>query len=380
MTKLTRHTANCSLLVAALMTLGACTGSNGAEAAREAPPLVLGPNDLAVARLADIGSAVVISGPLEPAQVVNVRAQAPGTVTGLRVDRGTSVRAGQVMAVIEAAGIRSQAAGTRAAVAAARANLAVSEQRLVAARTLRQAGAMSEIDYRTAVAGHEAAQAQLAAAEAQAATAGEAAARTAITAPITGVVSQRFVQGGEAVNPGTPLFTVVNSSTLELAGQAGVAVAARVQRGQPVVFTLDAYPGREFRGRVARIDPTADPGTRQVGVYVQLANSGGQIVGGQFASGRIVTRSSQQVVVPETAIRDAGTSPSVLIVKDNRVQRRPVTLGDRDERSGLIAVLSGVQSGETVVVVPSADLHEGSSVIVAADSGRAAHNPAQRRP
>lgn len=378
MTTLTRYSANCSLLLATLMTLGACTRSNGAEATRETPPLVLGPNDVAVARLADIGSAVVISGPLEPAQVVNVRAQASGTVSGLRVDRGTSVRAGQVMAVIEAAGVRSQAAGARAGVAAARANLAVAEQRLEAARILRQAGAMSEIDYRSAVAGHEAAQAQLAAAEAQAATAGEAAARTAITAPITGVVSQRFVQGGEAVNPGTPLFTVVNSSVLELAGQMGVAVAARVQVGQPVVFALDADPGREFRGRVARMDPTADPGTRQVGVYVHLANPGGRIVGGQFARGRIVTRSSQQVVVPETAIRDGGTSPSVLVVRGDRVERRPVTLGDRDESSGLIAVLSGVQAGETVLVATSADIPEGTRVTVASDS--AANNPAQRRP
>lgn len=378
MTTLTRYSANCSLLLATLMTLGACTRSNGAEATRETPPLVLGPNDVAVARLADIGSAVVISGPLEPAQVVNVRAQASGTVSGLRVDRGTSVRAGQVMAVIEAAGVRSQAAGARAGVAAARANLAVAEQRLEAARTLKQAGAMSEIDYRSAVAGHEAAQAQLAAAEAQAATAGEAAARTAITAPITGVVSQRFVQGGEAVNPGTPLFTVVNSSVLELAGQMGVAVAARVQVGQPVVFALDADPGREFRGRVARIDPTADPGTRQVGVYVHLANPGGRIVGGQFARGRIVTRSSQQVVVPEIAVRDAGASPSVLVVRGDRVERRPVTLGDRDESSGWIAVLSGVQAGETVLVAASADIPDGTRVTVASDS--AANNPAPRRP
>lgn len=376
MTILTRRSANCSLLLATLMALGGCTRSNGAEAANDTPPLFLGPSDVAIARLADIGSAVVISGPLEPAQVVNVRAQASGTVTGLRVDRGTSVRAGQVMAVIEAAGIRSQAAGARAGVAAARANLAVAEQRLEAARTLRQAGAMSEIDYRTAVAGHEAAQAQLAAAQAQAATAGEAAARTAITAPITGVVSERYVQGGEAVNPGTSLFTVVNASVLELAGQVGVAVAARVQVGQPVVFTLDAYPGREFRGRVARIDPTADAGTRQVGVYVHLANPGRGIVGGQYARGRIVTHRSQQVVVPETAIRDAGASPSVLVVRGDRVERRPVTLGDRDDSSGLIAVLSGVQAGETVLVSASADIPEGTRVTVAADS--AATSPPRR--
>ncbi|MDO8793444.1 MAG: efflux RND transporter periplasmic adaptor subunit [Vicinamibacterales bacterium] len=336
--------------------------------------MALGQQDVAVARLAEIGGAITISGPLEPYQVVNIRAQASGTVTGLRVDRGTSVRAGQVLAVIEAAGIRSQAAGARAGVAAARANLAVARQRLEAANTLKQAGAMSDIDYRVAVATYEASAAQLAAAQAQAATAGEAAANTAVVSPISGVISARTIQPGEAVAPGAPLLTVVNPSILELAGQAGVNQASRIQVGQPVIFEVDAFPGREFEGRVSRKDPTADPGTRQVGIYVRLPNADGRIVGGQFARGRIVTRSAQQVVVPQVAIRTVGNAPTVLVISNNRIQRRPVTLGDRDEATGTIGVLSGVQAGD-VIVVASSDLPAGTRVTVAADAAAAVPRP-----
>src|SRR5690606_23975999 len=114
----------------------------------------------------------------------------------------------------------------------------------------------------------EAAQAQLASAQAQATGATEQARRTTVTAPFAGEVSKRTVNLGEAVNPGGTMFTVVNSSILELAGQVPVDQAAQVREGMPVVFTLDAYPGREFSGTVARVSPVADPGTRQVGVVM----------------------------------------------------------------------------------------------------------------
>jgi len=290
-------------------------------------------------------------------------------LAGLRVDRGSTVRRGQTLAVIEAAGIRGQAAGAQAGIAAAQANLALARQRMEAARTLRQAGAMSEIDYRSAVAAFEAAEAQLAAARAQAATSGEAAARTVVTSPIAGVISNRMAENGEAVSPGDELFTVVNPSTLELEGSISVADAGRVRVGQPVEFTLDAVPGERHRGRVARIDPTADPATRQVGVYVQLANQGWRLVGGQFARGRIITgASTTAVLVPETAVRESASGGrEVFVVVNGRAVRRAVTLGPRDEAAGVVAVTSGVQAGERIIVAPTTDIADGTAVTISGD-------------
>jgi RND family efflux transporter MFP subunit len=343
-------------------------------AAPSSGPVVLGPQDLVTAQLAEIGSSLTLSGSLEPKQRVALRAQVPGTVQSLRVDRGSRVRRGQVLATIRAVGVQSQAAGARAGVAAANANLAVARQRLEAARTLRQAGAMSEIDFRSAQAAFESAEAQLAAARAQAASAGEAAGFTTIVSPIDGVVSERRVDQGEAVNPGAELLTVVDSRTLELRAQIGVADAGRVRVGQTVEFTIDAMPGERFRGRVARIDPTADPGTRQVNVYVELANPTGRIIGGQFARGSIATASTQAVVVPTTAVQGAtqnATSGTVLVVVNGRIARRAVTLGARDDATGRVAVLDGLAAGERVVATPSASLTEGTPVTIATDDARA---------
>ncbi|HEX6308492.1 MAG TPA: efflux RND transporter periplasmic adaptor subunit, partial [Longimicrobiales bacterium] len=251
----------------------AACGDGGAEevtdGARAPQAVVLQPTDIAVVQPTRIAGGVVLTGTLNPLRMVEVRAQVPGIVSRLAVDRGDPIRTGQLIAVIEAEGIRSAAAGARAQVSAAEANVALARQRLESARTLYERGAISQIDLQVAVAGYEAAQGQLAAARAQAASASESARRANITSPLSGEVSNRHVSQGEVVSPGDPLVTVVNTTQLELAGQVPVQSATRVQRGQRVEFTVDAYPGQVFEGEVARVEPTADPATRQVGVYLR---------------------------------------------------------------------------------------------------------------
>lgn len=350
-----------------------CGGSSAAEetAADSVPrAAILGAQDVAVAERADVAGGILLTGSLQPADVVTIRAQVPGTMNGVRVDRGSSVSRGQTLATIQAAGIQSQAAGARAGVAAAEAQLAVARQQLEAARRLQSAGAMSVIELRTAEAQFGAAEAQVAAARASSAAAGESASRATISAPIAGVISERNVEDGEAVVPGDELFTIVDARELELAAQIPVDQSARVRVGQAVVFTLDGAPGREYRGRVARMDPVANTQTRQVGVYVRLANSQAAIVGGQFARGRIVGEAaSNAVVVPVGAVRDPGGSPFVLVIANDRIARRDVTVGARDEGRGVVAIETGLAAGDRVVTTPSIDLPEGAAVSVASDAG-----------
>ena len=367
--------ARSATLLLVIAVAAACGGQSSAEETGnvvETPSAILGAQDVATAERADVAGGIVLTGSLQPADVVTIRAQVPGTMTGVRVDRGTAVGRGQTLATIEAAGIRSQAAGARANVAAAEAQLAVARQQLDAARRLQAAGAMSLIELRTAEAQFGAAEAQVAAARAGATAAGESADRATITSPIGGVVSERMIEEGEAVSPGDELFKVVDTRELELAGQISPEQAARVRVGQTVVFTLDAAPEREYRGRVVRIDPVANEQTRQVGVYVRLANSQGAIVGGQFARGRIVGQeASNAVVVPVGAVRDANGSPFVLVVADNRAVRRDVTVGARDESRGIVAISSGLAAGERVVATATINIPEGAAVSVANDAGAA---------
>lgn len=360
-----------ALITAASLTFGAC-GTEGASqdgAADEAPVVVLAPGDVATAGTDTVRPATVLTGTLHPYREVELRAQVPGVVVDLAVDRGDRVRKGQVLARVEAEGIRGQAESARAAVAAAEAGLALARKQLESARRLHDAGALSDLELQQAEAAHEAADAQLAAARAQAAGASESARRSLVTAPISGEVSRRSVSEGEAVQPSQPLLTVVNSVELELAGQVPVAEGTRLRPGMPVEFSVEGYPDRTFRGSVARVEPTADPGTRQLGVYVRLPNGDRSLVGGLFASGRILRGEEQEVVVvPVGAIREGSGGTHVLVVEDGRVCVTPVTVGARDASRGIVTVLEGLRGGEVVVVTPG-EVDEGARVRIGGDPG-----------
>lgn len=352
-------------------TLAACGGGGGEEVVADSE-ILLAPDELATATVQTIRSGVTLTGNLNPYRIVEVKAQVPGLVRMVAAEEGQAVSQGEVLARIEAEGITSQAAGARSAVAAAEANLALAERQLESARTLYEAGAMSEIELRTSQAQLEAAQSQLASAVAQATGAVEQAQRTTVQSPISGQVSAKSVNAGEAVSPGQTLFTVVNSGFLELQGQVPVDEAATVREGHPVVFTLDAYPGQEFRGTVARVSPVADPGTRQVGVVMRLPNEGGALIGGLFASGRVLTDAETSgVAVPIAAVRGSDGDRHVLVVEDGVIVHRPVVVGPVDQERGLIAIRSGVEPGETVVTAPGAIMPGFRVVTEAAPSSRA---------
>ncbi len=360
--------------VAALLVVGAaaCGGKEGSaaetkaaeEAAAAENVTVLGPGDVATAQTTRLAAGVALTGSLEPFRTAEVKAQVPGVVSGLSVDRGSSVGEGQVLARIQAQGITSQAAGARSGVAAAEAQVSLARRQLESARTLFQAGAMSELDFRAAETQFQAAQAQLAAARSSATGASEQAGRTAVRAPFAGQVSVRTANEGEAVNVGATILTVVSSRYLELRGQVPVDQANQVRQGQPAEFTLVAFPGRTFTGTVARVDPVADPGTRQVGVTLRLPNEGGQLIAGMFASGRVVTGGDvEAVTVPIAAVRGTGADSHVLVVQGDAVVRRAVTLGARDDARGVVAISQGVNAGERVIVSPGV-VPEGQKVRV----------------
>lgn len=366
--------------VAALLVLGAaaCGGGEGEaaepKAAAEENVTVLGPQDVATVESTQLAAGVALTGSLEPYRIAEVKAQVPGVVRGLSVDRGSSVGSGQVIARIEAQGITSQAAGAQSGVAAAQAQLSLARRQLESARTLYQAGAMSELDFRAAEAQYEAAQAQLAGARSTATGASEQAGRTAVRAPFAGRVSVRTVNEGEAVNVGQTLLTVVNSDFLELRGQVPVDQANLVRPGQPAEFTLTAFPGRTFSGTVSRIDPVADAATRQVGVTLRLRNTG-ELIAGMFASGRVVTGGDRQaLVVPAAAVRGQGQDQHVLVLAGDSVARRAVTTGSRDDQRGVVAVETGLSAGERVIVSPGS-VPAGQKVRVQAAASPAAPAP-----
>jgi membrane fusion protein, multidrug efflux system len=354
------------IAVLALITLGIALRASSAREvtlAVDEGARVLGPRDVEIAAYGSIEEGVAISGSLDPYRMVEVRAQLPGTLERVLVDRGIPVREGQTLALYDAATVRSQLAGAEAGVAAAGSAVFAATQEETAAETLFEGGAIAERDLRQARSAAAAARAELKAAEARLVEAREAAARTRVTAPIPGVISRRAVSTGEAVNPGQPLFTVVDIDTLELVARVPAHQIAGVTVGKRVVFSIDAYPGRRFEGYIARVDAVADAATRQVAVYTYLPNKGGGLVGGLYATGRILSESVDSVVtVSNETVRGPAGAPYVLVVQNGTVARRDVVLGPRDPATGRVAVREGLAAGTTVIVGPEDGLAPGTPI------------------
>lgn len=351
---------------------GELSAADSTVAAKQASSaIVLAAEDVATATTSDVTTGVMLTGSLEPAEKVTVTAQVGGTLGPIRVDRGSAVTRGQQLTTIQAVGVQSQVEGARANVAAAQANLAVSLTQRDAAKRLYEAGATSLVDYQNVRAAYAAAEAQLAAARAQSASASEAAGFTSVIAPISGIVSARPAEPGQAVRPGDDILSIVNTSILELAGRVPVDEAGAIRVGQAVSFRLDAFPSREFSGTVARKDPAADPSTRQVGVFVRLPNPNGEITAGQFARGQVSGRQLMgAVTVPQTAVQGSGNDAAVFVIAGNVLSRRTVSLGARDDRTGRVVIESGLVAGEKVLARPTATMTDGQPVTISADQGQ----------
>jgi RND family efflux transporter MFP subunit len=190
--------------------------------------------------------------------------------------------------------------------------------------------------------------------------------KTQITAPFAGVVSARQANAGDVVSPGNPLFTVVDPSTMRLEASVPAEALAVVRVGLPVEFSVSGYSARRFVGRVTRVNPTADPTTRQVRIIATIPNSGSTLVGGLFAEGRVAAETRTVPTVPIAAVDEHGVRPSVMRIKNGKVEKVEIELGLRDEQLETVEARSGIVPGDTVLLGTARGLTPGTPVRVSA--------------
>jgi RND family efflux transporter MFP subunit len=181
-------------------------------------------------------------------------------------------------------------------------------------------------------------------------------------------VSERQASGGDVVQTGNPLFTVIDPRSLELEGTVPAEAVGKLRPGAPVEFTVSGYPGRTFNGKVDRINPAADPATRQVRVYATIPNVDQGLVAGLFAEGRVGTDRRKTLLVPISAVDQKGVTPIVLVIRGGRVEQQGVELGVRDPATDQIEVRAGLQAGDTVLVGAATAILPGTAIrVVPAD-------------
>jgi len=150
------------------------------------------------------------------------------------------------------------------------------------------------------------------------------------------------------------------------------AQLAQVRVGAPVRFSVTGYPGQTFQGRIASINPAADPQTRQVRLTVRIPNSGNRLVAGLFAEGRVASDAREALTVPEAAVDRRGLAPAVVRLRNGVTERVEVVLGARDEAADRVEITQGLAAGDTILVGAALGISAGTPLRVSPPSDTAA--------
>ena len=183
---------------------------------------------------------------------------------------------------------------------------------------------------------------------------------TSITAPFSGLVAQKLVNVGDLVAPGTPLLLLENNSKLQIVMEMTEAFAQRVTRQQKLPFTV---PAADFSGEgtITEIAPMADPLSRTATVKMTIGSQP-RLRPGQFARVRLSGPAGSALLVPESAVQTYGQMEQVFVVEDNTAHLRLVRSGEHGK--GLVEIVSGLNSGEQVVIANGERLVDGQPVRV----------------
>jgi membrane fusion protein (multidrug efflux system) len=374
--RILKKSAGVLLSLSALTVINACSKGDKASASEttKMETMVVGPENITVAANGSIMTGPSISGTLEPDREAVLRAQVTGSVLQTYADQGQVVNAGTVLARIDASGIQDAYNSARAGLVSARNAADVAKRDLARNEQLLTAGAIAERDIDQSRRASIAAQAALEDANSRLASAEKSYRSTTVASPFNGIVSERPVSAGDVVQPGTALFTVVDPSSMRLEASVPAEQLASIRIGVPVDFTVSGYPGRQFVGRITRINPTADPTTRQVRIYVSIPNEGRALVGGLFANGRMSTATKLGLVVPQSAVDVRGSIPSVIRVRQGKAELVPIKIGLTDKTSETIEVLSGIQPGDTLLMGAAMGITPGTPVKISAPTASTAAN------
>ncbi|MCK4299892.1 MAG: efflux RND transporter periplasmic adaptor subunit [Planctomycetes bacterium] len=335
-------------------------------------------------RRASMAEKVSVTGSLESPAEVRVCPEVSGRVVELKVEEGSVVEAGEVLARIDQDTYLAQLHQAEAAVAVAEAavaqaqvtldNLSKEKDRI---ENLFREGVATEQQrddiltrYRTAVAGEKLVQARLVQAQATLELAQIQVNRTTLYAPLSGVIAEKRVEQGDMVSPQVCMFRLVQVSTLK----AHFGVSERylaLLRGEhtPAEIQVDAYPEEKFIGTLSKVYPTVDVVTRTATVEVSVPNPERRLKPGMFARGQLVLRERKDVVVvPDSALVRVGGQVHVFVVNNNVAQRRRLRLGLTQGADH--EVLEGLSVDDLVVIKGQHLLKDGSKVAARREGGK----------
>ncbi len=370
------------LAVAIALSLAACSkgsdkvGKNAegsasaksASASASAVVLLISPEDLITVQNNALSSGPAITGSIQPERRADLRAEVSAVVLQVLKENGETVKRGDLLVRLDDTSIRDSLNSAEAAVRASGQSLDQSERQFQRLKTLRASGMTSTSQLEDAEIRRNNAQSDLVAAKARSAQARQQLQRTEVRAPFEGIISERKVSAGDTAQIGKELVKVIDPNSMRFEGFVSADRISSVKIGQVVDFRVNGYGQQLFAGKVKRVDPAANPTTRQVEVLVNFIDSNQPKVSGLYAEGRIEASTVSTLMIPESALVRNGDSAFTWLVKNGAVNKTNLVLGERDQRRGDFVVRSGLADGDKVVRNPVSTMKDGQKVTLAPSS------------
>ncbi len=278
-----------------------------------------------------------------------MRPQVSEIVTAIHFTEGEQVEAGEILLELE----NTEAL---AIVAAAKAELADSQSQVRRAQELYKTKAVSASEMEQLVARRDADRAALDAAESRLSD-------TVIRAPFAGRVGLRRISLGSLVNSNTIITTLDDTQTIKLDFDVPETHLAHLAQGLLVTAESAAWPQVLFRGRIAAVDTRVDPVSRTIQVRALIPNDEGLLRPGMFLTVTVLKENISALMIPEQAVVPERSEQFVFVVDSNGVvERRSVQTGRR--RPGQVEILSGLDTGEEVIVEGTQKARPGEAVTI----------------
>ena len=357
--------------VLVVVALGAVVGFRATQAKKDEPkkdaPVTLEftPADVAVVEVRSIARSISFSGSLMPLVQTTVKSKVAGEVQHVLVREGETVAQGQVIARIDTSILQMQLDTQNAALEETKAKLSIAKKNRENNLQLLRQRFISQNAYDTTESTFDASVATVKSAEAQLAIARRALDDATVRAPFGGIIAKKIVNPGEKVTIDSPLFALVDLARMEIEAPAPASEVPSVKPGQQAAFRVDGFGERRFEGKVERINPTTDPGSRAITLYISVANRDLALRGGMFAKGQIVVdRTASSTVIPASAVRDEAGQAYVFTIENGKIARRSVKLGAAEPQQGLVEVASGLEKGLAVVATRVTGLKAGTPAVM----------------
>jgi membrane fusion protein, multidrug efflux system len=322
------------------------------------------PSDVMRVGTRELRQLLPLSGSLRALNQTSVKARIPGEVRDVLVREGEAVQAGQVLVRMDASDYQARVDQAQGALQAARGQLDIATKARDNHKVLMDKGFISKNAFDNAASQFDIARANVESARGALEVANKALADTVVRAPIAGLISSRSVQPGEKVSADNRFLDVVDLKQMELEAAVPASDIMHVALGQEVQVIVEGIPA-PFAGKVARINPATQSGSRSIMVYIQIDNPQRALRVGMFAEAQLtMSKKAGVLAVPAGAIRSDGGKSFVYAIEQDKLVQKPVALGMRgdDGEGAAVEILSGLEPNAHIVKTNLGELRSGSTV------------------